>query len=62
MGATDGGAEVEISGNWVSVSIMFGGVKSHGGVEERIGVRQWNLEVRLRGLWRFLLAKCVHQL
>jgi len=57
-----GAEEVEFFRNWVSVSISFGGVKSHGGAEERIGVRQWNLEVRLRGLWRFLLAKCVHQL
>jgi len=34
------GAEVEFFGNWVRVSIIFGGVKSHGGVEGRIGVRQ----------------------
>jgi len=33
------GPEVKFFGNWVRVSIMFGGVKSHGGVEERIGVR-----------------------
>jgi len=30
-------AKVEFFGNWVRVSIV-GGVKSHGGVEERIGV------------------------
>ena len=34
------GAEVEFSKNWVRVRILFGGAKSHGGVEERIGVRQ----------------------
>ena len=27
------GAEFEFFGNWVRVSIIFGGVKSHGGVE-----------------------------
>jgi len=36
------GAEVEFFGNWVRVSIIFIGVKSHGGVEGRIGMRQWN--------------------
>jgi len=51
------GAEVEFFGNWVRVSIIFGGVKSHRGAEGRIGVRQWNLKVRLREfsrLWRRL--------
>ena len=51
------GAEVEFFGNWVKVSIIFGGVKSHGGVEERTGVRQWNLKVRssqFSSLWRRL--------
>jgi len=53
------GAEVKFFGNWVRMSIIFGGVKSHGGVEGRIGVRQWNLKVRLREfsrLWRRLLV------
>jgi len=40
--------EVEFFGNRVGVSIIFDGVKSHGGVEGRIGMRQWNLKVRLR--------------
>jgi len=51
------GAEVEFFGNWVRVSIIFGGVKSHGGVEGSMGVRQWNLKVPLREfrrLWRRL--------
>ena len=34
------GAEVEFFRNWIRVNIIFGGVKSHGGVEGRIGVRQ----------------------
>jgi len=49
------GAEVEFFGNRVRVSIISGDVKSRGGVEGRIGVRQWNLKVRLREfsrLWR----------
>ena len=33
------GAEIEFFGNWMRVSIIFGGVKSHEGVEERIRVR-----------------------
>jgi len=33
------GAEVEFLENWVRKSIIFGGVKSHAGVEGRIGVR-----------------------
>jgi len=51
------GAEVEFFRNWVRVIIIFGGVKSHGGAEGRIEVRQWNLKVRLRELsrlWRRL--------
>ena len=51
------GAEVEFFGNWARVGIIFGGVKSHAGVEGRIGVRQWNLKVRLSEflrLWRRL--------
>jgi len=41
-------AEVEFFGNWVRVNFIFGGMKSYGGVEGRIGVKQWNLKVRLR--------------
>jgi len=52
------GAEVEFFANWViRVSIIFGGVYNHGGVEGRIGVRLWNLKVQLREfsrLWRRL--------
>ena len=51
------GAEVKSFRNCVRVSIIFGGVKSHGRVEGRIGVRQWNLKARLREfsrLWRKL--------
>jgi len=46
-------AEFEFFGNWVRVSIIFGGVKSHGGVEGSIGVRQWNLKVRSKEFSRW---------
>ena len=43
------GAQVEFSLK-LGKSIIFSGVKDHGGVEGRIGVRQWNLKVRSRVL------------
>ena len=51
------GAEVEFFGNRIRVNMIFDGVKSHGGVERRIRVWQWNLKVGLREfsrLWRRL--------
>ena len=42
-------AEVEFFGNWVRVSIVFGGVKSHVGLEERIiGVTFRHIPVSVR--------------
>jgi len=40
--------EVEFIGNWVRASIVFGGVKSHGGVEERIRVTFRYIPVSVR--------------
>jgi len=38
-------SEVDAFENWESESIIVGGEKSHGGVVERTGLMEWNLEL-----------------